>query len=121
MWADGLSPFLPGGPSAVDAWASAFVTAARSSSPRVDLRVESEHSVVVSVDLYSGADATDLIAEHVGNPTDAKVKFREGSGGVVRVDVSVPENHAEGLHRFTIRDRSGCQRGTVSIDVVRKS
>jgi hypothetical protein len=130
MWAEGMAAFVPGGPAT--AWLNAFVpggtgwAGSPSQAPRVEVRVSSKRTAVVTVSLHPGADSMQLTAEPpaaTGNakkPSPLGLTF-ESFPGLVRVSVTVPDDQPADSFTFTIRDRDHNQRGELRVDVLPES
>jgi hypothetical protein len=132
MWAEGMAAFMSVGPGPATAWLNAFApggtgwAGSPSQAPRVEVRVSSKRTAVVTVSLQPGADSMQLTADPpaaTGNakkPPPLDITF-ESLPGVVRVSVTVPDDQPADSYTFTIRDRDHCQRGELRVDVVPES
>ncbi len=129
MWADGMSAFVPGGQGPATAWLNAFVpgsTAWSSQAPRVEVRVSSKPTAVVTVSLEPGADSMQLTAEPPANTGNGKKSSPlgltlESFPGLVRVSVTVPDDQPADSYTFTVRDKDHNHRGELRVDVLPES
>ncbi len=129
MWADGLSAFVPGGQGPATAWLNAFVPGAStwsSQAPRVEVRVSSKPTAVVTVSLDPGADSMQLTAEPPANRGNGKKSSPlgltlESFPGLVRVSVTVPDDQPADSYTFTVRDKDHNPRGELRVDVLPES
>jgi hypothetical protein len=131
MWTEGMAAFMSGGPGAATAWLNAFVPGATgwagpASAPRVEVRVSSKRTTVVTVSLHPGADCLQLTADPpaaTGNANSASpfdIAF-ESLPGLVRVSVTVPGDQPADSYTFTIRDGDHNPRGELRVDILPES
>ena len=123
MWASGVASFVPGGPSAVNTWMSAFTPvgmawAGMTMDTKVEVRVTSKQLVAVTVDLPPGAEALELRAEPVGKKKSGVDVALVGKRGLVLVTVKVQDDQPKGSVSYTIRDSSDQHRGTLQVNVL---
>jgi hypothetical protein len=129
MWAEGVAAFMSVGPGSASAWLNSFAPGGAGwtggPSPRVEVRVSSKRTAVVTVSLQPGADSLQLTADAPAATGNAKkpsldIAF-ESLPGLVRVSVTVPDDQPADSYTFTIRDRDHCQRGELRVDVLPES
>ena len=129
--AEGMATFMPGGPGPATAWLNAFVPggagwAGSYQPPRVEVRVSSKPTAVVTVNLHPGADSLQLTAEPLAPAGNAKktsplgLTF-ESFPGLVRVSVEVPDDQPADSYTFTIRDKDHYHRGELRVEVLPES
>lgn len=132
IWAEGMAAFMPGGPGPATAWLNAFVPggAAWAGStyqpPRVEVRVSSKSTAVVAVSLHPGADSLQLTTEPLAPAGNARKSSPlgltfESFPGLVRVNVTVPDDQPADTYTFTIRDKDHYQRGELRVEVLPES
>ena len=114
FWADAVNAwmfaFVPGSA----AWAG--ITPGLNKSARIEVRVTSKPVTAVTVDLHPGADALLLTAEPA-EQAGIQVNL-DSDPGVVRVNVSVPDDQPPGSQSFVIQDAYKQPRGTLQVKVL---
>jgi hypothetical protein len=128
-----MGPFIAPWMQAMQAWAcamSAFVPGAApqgswgqcATSPKVSVRVTAQNPTEVSAWIDPGADGMELTADPLKISGDTVAPLLgpvpiKCECGHVRVSVTVPKGQPAGRYSGAIRDKDGCRRGELTVDI----